>query len=64
MFAEQILRYLLEGSKYTGFCRINDHIDTLLGNPEDENKLEMLNQHYRLTSINEAEFLDFLFERA
>ncbi|WP_240840353.1 DNA (cytosine-5-)-methyltransferase [Acidaminobacter sp. JC074] len=43
--------------------RMNDHIDILLGDDASKNKLELLNEYYRLTSISEENFLDFLIER-
>lgn len=44
-------------------CRLNDHINLLLGESCSKEKLKLLNDYYRLTSISEDRFLDFLIER-
>lgn len=43
--------------------RMNDHINLVLDDLESESTLELLNEHYRLTSIKEEAFFDFLTER-
>lgn len=44
-------------------CRMNDHVDLLLGDKESEETLRLLNDHYKITSIDENHFLSFLMER-
>lgn len=43
-------------------CRMNDKMNLVLSK-EDEKTLNLINEHFRLTSITEKELLNFLFER-
>lgn len=44
-------------------CRMNDHIDVILGREEDQEVLTLLNRHYKTTSVTEDGLYEFLLQR-
>lgn len=44
-------------------CRMNDHVNLALGDDQAKACLDKLNLHYKITSIDEKDFMTFLLER-